>query len=182
MLVRGSRYPFLSRRSFFSFPGTNSVQTYQVKKRLNFPPSTLFEIVSSVDKYNEFVPFVTESFVNKRDSKTGNPTEAGLRVGWQQFDEIFTCNLKCETDKCVIAESLTVSLFDKLHTEWKFTPIENPHIKQTSCQVELNLTYSFKNPLYNTVSSLFSEQVTQLMLRAFESRARELRVKEVSRK
>lgn len=182
MLIRGARSLPLCRRSFFSFPGTSNVQTYQVKKRLNFPPATLFSIVSGVEKYHEFVPFVTDSFVNNRDTKTGNPTEAGLRVGWQQFDERFTCKITCEKDKSVIAESLTALLFDKLHTEWKFFPVENPHVKLTSSVVELNLSYSFKNPLYNTVSSLFSEHVTQLMLKAFEDRARDLKVKEVVRK
>lgn len=169
------------RRHFFSFPtigGKPSLQTYQLTRKLNFAPSLMFQIVSQVDRYHEFVPFVEESFVNKRDA-AGLPLEAGYRVGWNQFDETFTCAVRCERDQRLVAESVTALLFEVLYTEWKFREIQNPYVAKlskpsASCEVELNLRYQFKNPLYNTVSLMFSEQVAQMLVRAFEQRARDL--------
>ncbi|CAK7903169.1 coenzyme Q-binding protein Coq10p, mitochondrial [[Candida] anglica] len=183
LLIRRGGVTNLSKpfhRSFFNFPSsllpTDKPQEYIVKKRLNFTPELLFDVVSDVSQYHEFVPFVEESFVSATDSHN-LPAEAGLRVGWKQFDEKFTCKLTCEKNKSVKAESLTVSLFESLNTQWKFREVKNPHIRTSSCEVELSLSYAFKNPVYNAVSSLFSEQVTQLMIKAFEQRARDEKLK-----
>lgn len=139
----------------------------------------MYKIVADVSRYQEFVPFVEESFINSKDEATSSPTEAGLRVGWKQFDEKFTCKLICTEDESVIAESITHLLFDKLHTQWTFKELKNPHIKTPSCEVQLDLVYSFKNPLYNTVTSMFSEQVAKVLMKAFEKRARDLKMKEL---
>lgn len=165
-------------RGFFDFPSpfnqTSNVITHKVVKKINVPPKLIFEIVSDVSKYKEFVPFVEESFINKRDSNN-LPVEAGLRIGWKQFDEKFICKLKCEQDKQVIAESLTTLLFNSLYTEWNFQEVNN-HTDQSSSQIELILKYNFKSSLYNTISSMFSEQVSKIMIQAFEERAIKLKL------
>ncbi|ODV66607.1 hypothetical protein HYPBUDRAFT_141206 [Hyphopichia burtonii NRRL Y-1933] len=170
------------QRSFFNIPSPfenqNKLIEHKVKSKINATPEQMFEIVSDVSRYNEFVPFVEESFINKRDANTNLPSEAGLRVGWKQFDERFVCKLTCD-DKIpkVIAESITVSLFDNLYTEWIFRKIPTLNVNQESnCEIELILKYKFKNPLYNTISSIFQEQVTQIMLKAFTNRATQLKL------
>lgn len=171
----------LLRRTFFSLPSFSSdasnLQTYRVRKRVNVTPQQMFRIVSDVSKYHEFVPFVEKSEITKVDQKTELPTEAVLRIGWNQFDEEFTSKIRCLQDQKVAVESLTILLFNNLHTEWEFKEVKSPHIKEPSCEVELNLKYSFKNQLYNAISSMFSDQVTKIMIKAFEQRAIEDKIK-----
>mmetsp|Transcript_6618 Transcript_6618/g.8340 ORF Transcript_6618/g.8340 Transcript_6618/m.8340 type:complete len:210 (+) Transcript_6618:7797-8426(+) len=171
---------FLSR-TFFTLPSFSSgpesgVQTYKVSKRVNVTPEQMFNVVSDVSKYHEFVPFVEKSLITKKD-KLELPLEGVLRVGWQQFDEEFTSKINCVPNEKVTVKSLTILLFNSLHTEWSFKEIKSSHIREPSCEVELNLKYSFKNPLYNAVSSMFSDQVTKIMIKAFEQRAIESKLK-----
>jgi len=160
----------VGRRTFFSLPfsPTNSLQTYNVTKIIHTKNSHIYEVVSNVDKYKEFIPFVEDSYVNQRDEKN-IPTEGGIDVGWQQFNEKLVCKLTCTPGKQVIAQSLPTSIFDKLYTEWNFIPMN-----ENMTKVNLNLQFNFKNPLYNSMSSMFSEQLTSIMIKAFEDRVHSL--------
>ncbi|CUM53896.1 unnamed protein product [Debaryomyces fabryi] len=170
---------FLNRTFFTlpSFSSESSLQTYKVSKRVNVTPEQMFNVVSDVSKYHEFVPFVEKSLITKKD-KSDLPLEGVLRVGWQQFDEEFTSKINCVLNEKVTVKSLTILLFNSLNTEWSFKEIKSSHIREPSCEVELNLKYSFKNPLYNAVSSMFSDQVTKIMIKAFEQRAIESKLKD----
>lgn len=176
-------FSWAPNRSFFNLPfssnsGPTGLQAYKVSKRVNVTPELMFNIVSDVSKYHEFVPFVEKSYITKVDQESNLPTEAVLRVGWQQFDEEFTSKINCIQNKKVNVESLTILLFDSLNTEWCFKEVKSSHIKEPSCEVQLHLNYSFKNPLYNAVSSMFSDQVTKIMIKAFEQRAIESKLKD----
>lgn len=134
------------------------------------PPELFYDVVSDVSQYSKFVPYCTRSFINARDQAL-QPTEAGLRVGWKSFDEEFVCNLQCDPKKVVIAESVTHSLFEHLYTKWTITP----NARKNSCDMELLLKFNFKSALYNRVSSLFAESVSELVIKAFDKRAAQLR-------
>lgn len=160
-------------RTFFSLPSTlnSEPQSHKVSERINVSPEQIYNVVADVAKYHEFVPFCEESFINSRD-ENNEPTEAGLRVGWKQFDEKFTCKLQCTPSEKIIAESITILLFHNLHCQWVFKPVKNLGvINPSGCQIDLTLKYNFKNPLYNTVSSMFADQVSKIMLKAFRQRA-----------
>ncbi|KAH3681534.1 hypothetical protein WICPIJ_007515 [Wickerhamomyces pijperi] len=150
----------------------SSDQTYIISRQLTHPPELFYEVVSDVSRYKEFIPYCTDSFINQRDQETNLPTVAGLRVGFQSFDEEFTCNLKCSKN-IIIAESITHSLFQKLYTKW--TIIENA--KGTTSMV-LELRFKFKSLIYNKVSSIFARKVSELVIKAFDDRALALRREE----
>lgn len=167
------------KRGFLSLgSNSNTEQFHTISKKVSVPPHLLFQIVSDVDKYKQFVPFVTESFISCRDAATKLPTEAGLRVGWKHYDEKFSCQLTCERDKRVMARSISILLFENLYNEWKFKEVKSRFTSELSTLVEVVLKYKFKNPIYNTVASLFHDQVSQIMINAFEKRAMELKIQE----
>jgi coenzyme Q-binding protein COQ10 len=140
-------------------------QTYTITKRFQHPQDLVYRLISRVDLYYEFIPYCTSSFITAKD-KSGEPTIAGLRVGFQAFDEEFTCELSCAKPEVVVAKSITHSLFHSLETQWKISPIG-----VDQCIAELNLSYEFKSQLYNQVSSLFAKSVANLMTKSFEKRA-----------
>ncbi|KAK6457932.1 dehydrase and lipid transport-domain-containing protein [Scheffersomyces xylosifermentans] len=164
------------RRTFINLPfNSNTDQIHKVSKIVNCKQSLMFEIVSDVTKYQQFMPFVESSFVTKKD-KNGLPVEAGLRVGWKQFDETYVCKLTCNPNDTVIAESMTTSLFEYFLTEWKITPVKSQLLGGTTdmSRCDLTLKFKFKNPLYTAISSMFSDQVTGIMINAFENRVRQV--------
>ncbi|KAI5964063.1 coq10 [Candida pseudojiufengensis] len=155
------------KRSFF---GNSKPQTYSISKKLNGNSNQLYKIVSDVSNYKNFVPFVEDSFISKRDSRK-QPSKAGLKIGWKDITEQFECKLDCIENEKVIARSIELDLFHELETEWNF--------KDTSsgdCQVNFTLLYKFKNPIYDQLSYLFAPQVTTIMINAFEQQLKQERI------
>lgn len=154
-------------------------QKYILLKTINALPGEVYGVVSDVAKYEEFIPYCVESFVNKRKALDNTPTEAGLRVGFREYDEKFVCNVGCNNevngnseDYSVVADSISHKLFYLLYSKWTITPHpERPH----STQVELLLRFKFKSRLYNSVSTIFAKSVTELVMKAFERRVFEIR-------
>ena len=104
------------------------------------------------------------------------PIEAGLRVGFRQYDEKFICKVECKDIstlvKTVSAESLSHNLFHVLNSKWTI----KAHPGRTDyTEVELLLRYQFKSKLYSSVASLFAKSVTELILKAFDRRVYQLK-------
>lgn len=162
-------------QSLRSYSILSSVQTFKASRSVNAPPHILFGVVADVDKYQQFLPYVSDSFISKRDPN-GLAAEAGLRVSWRSYTETFTCSLLCAKDEHVVAELTNCPMFDLLHTEWRFTPLPNRFTKDVSTRVDFDLRYKFANPLYNTVLSLFQKQLSDIMIKEFEKRALHLKL------
>lgn len=153
-----------------------SVQKYTLLKTVNAPPRQVYDVVSGIDGYKEFIPYCLDSFIDQRDEQTGQPTEAGLQIGFKKYDERFSCDVDCHVDKekqyyTVEATSISHNLFRTLSTKWSIIPHpRKPHMSQ----VELILKFQFHSLLYNSVSSIFADNVTKLAMGAFAERAEEL--------
>ena len=174
---RGTRYVFNLARSVKALKtasSSGSAQKYTINKKFLHPQPLMYALVSRVDLYHEFVPYCTSSFITSRDPETGQPTVAGLQVGFQAFDEKFSCELDCVPSQTVVAKSITHSLFHFLETEWQIVPVDGIGASSDHCVATLNLRYEFKSTLYNHVSSLFAKQVAKLLTQAFERRAYEV--------
>lgn len=143
--------------------------THTLHRTLTVPTPIAYRVVAGVDKYHEFIPYCKDSFITEWDT-SDEPTKAGLRVGFQSFDEEFVCDLECIKDQAVLATSVTHSLFHHLHTKWSFKEIKDSQ----HCRASLELSYRFKSPLYHSVSGVFGTSVGELVMRAFEKRAKEL--------
>lgn len=176
--VTKTRYRRILNRTFFNISTEASgkdEQHYILKRKINASPKEVYDVVSEVSKYHEFIPYCEESFVNKRDD-VGKPSEAGLRVGFKQYDEKFVCKVDCQDTsdsmKSVSAESLSHNLFHLLYSKWTITV--HPGCSNAT-EVELLLRYQFKSKLYNSVSSLFAKSVTDLVLKAFDRRVFKIR-------
>ncbi|KGU22992.1 hypothetical protein MGS_04308 [Candida albicans P78042] len=160
-------------RSFF---GVLKPQSYEISKILHGSPKQVYDIVSQVDQYKTFVPFVEDSFISQRN-KDELPTRAGLLVGWKDIVERFECDLICVENKEVTAKSLQLDLFDNLETIWKF----HEH-GGNKCKVDFKLAFKFKSPIYDKLSSLFAPQVSEIMIGAFEKRLKQIKLNESMKK
>lgn len=164
MLLHSQRcWRLPSRRTFFT--SLAQPQSYVISRRLALPAATVYRVVADVHRYHEFIPHCTTLFVNRRDA-AGEPLEAGLLVGWQEWDERFVCALACVAPSQVVASSLSDLLFEHLRCVWDIREVT----KGTS-SITVSLDYQFKNPLYNAASGVFASTVTELMVDAFGKRA-----------
>ncbi|AET38554.1 ubiquinone-binding protein COQ10 Ecym_3040 [Eremothecium cymbalariae DBVPG len=173
-----------SRRAFFGITSGSSssetkTQKFTLKRTFNAPAAIVYGAVSEVSLYEHFVPYCTGSFVNRRNPVDNKPSEAGLRVGFQNFDETFLCKIQCidrqDDVKIVIAESAAHDLFHILSTKWLILPHTN---RPDVTEVELVLSFRFRSKIYDRLSSIFAKSVSELVMNAFESRIFQLRRKE----
>lgn len=65
-------------------------------RTLPYTPALLFKVISSVESYSQFLPFLNESTVTARDPVTGYPTQAFLTVGYGPLSETFTSRVDCD--------------------------------------------------------------------------------------
>ncbi|KAK6529095.1 hypothetical protein TWF694_004313 [Orbilia ellipsospora] len=81
----------------FLLPTTSPSQRFSATRKIAYPPSKLFTLISDVNSYSSFVPFCISSTVTERTPPPDSlPIKADLRVGWGGFDETFTSRVRCE--------------------------------------------------------------------------------------
>ncbi|KAH8423066.1 ubiquinone-binding COQ10-like protein [Aspergillus melleus] len=71
-------------------------------RTLPYAPASLFRVISSVESYADFLPFLSASTVTHRDPQTGYPTRAFLTVGYGPISETFTSKVDCDESRWVV--------------------------------------------------------------------------------
>lgn len=96
--------PFLS--SLFPSGGDNNNspkdRVLTATRILPYPPQSLFKVISSVELYSDFLPFLSASTVTHRDPATGYPSRAFLTVGYGPVSETFTSKVDCDEKNWVV--------------------------------------------------------------------------------
>ena len=177
--------------------GNNSPKRVLTASRiLPYSPELLFKVISSVESYSQFLPFLNASTVTARDPETGYPTQAFLTVGYGPLSETFTSLVDCDRSKWVVearsgakygkpdaaaAQSGGLSgffpgasegIFEYLSTRWELAPLEGKGTPQT--KVNLEVQFEFKNQLHATVMGAVEGQMAGVMIEAFEKRMKEM--------
>lgn len=157
-------------------------------------------MISSVESYSQFLPFLTASTVTARDPETGLPTQAFLTVGYGPLSETFTSRVDCDEAKGIVearsgakygnpsdrssgssnASGLSgffpganEGIFEYLSTRWELAPqADGPGGPQT--KVNLEVRFEFRSQLHATMMSAVEGQMANVMIEAFEKRIREL--------
>ncbi|KAG2229295.1 dehydrase and lipid transport-domain-containing protein [Thamnidium elegans] len=170
----------LQSRHFFTLPNVlSSKKQYSERKLLNFSQNQLYNVVSNVDDYHNFIPFCTASkvYTNKLLGNNINVMTAELSVGFKLFEEKYMSKVTCDKPRAVTAVAADAKLFNDMTTSWKFTP-NVPHAKLNSveaadhptCWVDFNISFDFASPLHAQASTVFFDQVSKMMLQAFVDR------------
>ncbi|HWA30542.1 MAG TPA: type II toxin-antitoxin system RatA family toxin [Rhizomicrobium sp.] len=131
-----------------------------------YPADLMFAIVADVERYPEFVPWVTALRIKKRD---GDVLIAETVVGFKTLRERYTSRVVLDRLHWRIDVTQTEGVFRVLENHWHFTPQDDK-----SCRVDFAIKFEFKNRMLGAIAgSAFGLVVTQ-MTRAFEERARKL--------
>ncbi|KFY32587.1 hypothetical protein V493_00056 [Pseudogymnoascus sp. VKM F-4281 (FW-2241)] len=189
------------RRSFLSLPGSELIKLKETRI-LPYESSSLYTLIADVDRYSSFIPYCQESRVTKwsePDTKGKRwPEQADLKVGWGGFEETFTSRLNCVPDTIVEAlggdavpaiskqqslgrlsrsESPAIpipnNIFKRLSTRWTVRSLSGhstPGVVRT--EVNLSLEFQFANPIYGSLSKAVAPKVAEVMIEAFEKRAK----------
>lgn len=137
---------------------------------LPFPADKLFDMVADVEKYPDYIPWITSMRVSNRtilsEGVTRFDAEAG--VGFKFLSERFTTRVTRDANKRTITIILLKGPFKRLNCEWKFEEAGK------GCRASLYMDFEFKNPfLTGFLKANFDKAVAKLMA-CFEGRAETL--------
>ena len=135
-------------------------------RTLPYTAELMYAIVSDVEKYPEFLPWVTALRITRRISD--RVVDCDMRVGFSGFNESYISRVSLDPAARSIDVVQTEGPFRRLENHWRFVP------RGGNCEVEFSIAFEFKNPLLNMVAGKAFERVMMRMSHAFEARARAL--------
>jgi len=155
------------RSSIFTVPGFgNKEKKYKGKKLVGFTMEQMYDVVSDVENYKEFVPFCIKSLVKTR---TPHHLLGELEIGFPPILESYTSNVTLRRPHLVKANCTDGRLFDHLVTTWAFSPglKERPQ----SCVIDFYVSFQFKSLLHSQLAHMFFNELVRQMESAFVKEA-----------
>jgi coenzyme Q-binding protein COQ10 len=128
----------------------------------------MFELVTNVEAYPQFVPLCRALRVRKREEKPGKLVLiADMSIGYQAIRETFTSRVTCERVKLKILVEYIDGPFKHLENLWVFHDRE----EGKACLVEFYIRYEFKSHFLGALMGSVFERAFRKFAEAFEARA-----------
>jgi coenzyme Q-binding protein COQ10 len=137
---------------------------------LPYAPEQLFELVGDVDRYPQFVPWVTRlrSWNRRPDGEGVTLLDAEADVGFAIVHERFTTRVRLDAPAHVIDVDLISGPFRRLKNRWRFVP----HAE--GCELTFEIDFEFKSRLLQTLLAANFHYAVERLVRCFEDRAKVL--------
>lgn len=127
----------------------------------------MYAVVSDVEKYPQFLPWVTGLRITRRISE--RVIDCEMRVGFAGLNESYISRVTLDPEAHTVdVVQVGGGPFRMLENHWRFTP------RGKSCDVDFAIAFEFRNPLLNMVAGKAFERVMLRMSDAFEARAQAL--------
>ncbi|XP_075237415.1 coenzyme Q-binding protein COQ10 homolog B, mitochondrial [Lycorma delicatula] len=155
-----------SRKNFFSFSQGSRKKEFSGRKLVGFSMEEMFNVVSDVNSYKDFLPFCKKSIIKLHQ---GDRMKADLVIGFPPVVEKYTSHIRYLKPTYIMAESRDAILFDHLVTNWKFSPglSKNPR----SCVIYFYVSFEFKSIFHSQLANMFFNELVKQMESAFYTEA-----------
>ena len=131
---------------------------------VTFSPEQMFDLVIDVERYPQFLPWVTEAELHQRSD---GDLLASMEMQRGGVRERFTTRNEFDRPAWMTMR-LVEGPFRLLEGRWTFTPIGT-----AGTRVELEMRFEFANPLVSMLFGKSFEQSCGQLIDAFVSRARQ---------
>ncbi len=135
------------------------------KRVLPYTAAQLYELVSDVERYPEFLPWCIAARVTARDNIA---TYADLVIGFRMIRERFGSRIVGVSPHSIDVSPVS-GPFRRLANSWRFSDLEDG-----GCEIDFHVEFEFRSRVLNAlIGALFHEAVRR-MVSAFEERAKAL--------
>ena len=128
-------------------------------------PADMFRLVSDVESYPSFLPWVTGSGV---ESTSDNVVEASIEFARGPVKQSFTTRNEIEKDRS-IEMSLVKGPFKTLHGRWDFEAVG-----EDGCKITLQISFDFSNKVVQGTFGTVFNQIANTLVDVFCRRANEV--------
>lgn len=137
---------------------------------LPYTPDQLFALVGDVDRYPEFVPWISSMRTwNARDLGEGcSSLDAEAGVGFSFLRERFATRVRRDAVNRQIDVSLLSGPFRRLTNTWRFLEDE------AGTRIEFDIDFQFKSRLLEGLLAVNFHQAVEKLMGCFEARAKAL--------
>lgn len=134
---------------------------------LPYRPDQLFALVGDVERYPEFVPWITGMRIwNQRPAGEGvDMLDAEAAVGFSFLKERFSTRVRRDANTRTIQVGLISGPFKRLENRWRF------HDDPAGAKIEFEIDFEFKSRLLATLLSANFHQAVDRLIGCFEARA-----------
>ncbi len=140
---------------------------FEQNQSLKYPAEFVHEIILDVEKYPEFLPWVSNV---KIISKNNNHFIAKMIISFKGFSESYESLVKYgnENGKYFVNAEAISGPFKKLINKWTITETE------FGCHVDFYIDFAFKSKILDMVVGVFFSIAAEKMINSFKKRAEEL--------
>jgi len=141
-----------------------------VTRRLPYSPGQLFDLVSDVERYPEFVPWVTNLRTwNRKPAGEGRESlDAEATVKFAIVKERFATRVTLDPAASTIDVELLSGPFSQLTNRWRFTA------EGAETLVDFSIDFAFRSRLLDRLLAANTGYAVSRLMACFEGRARAL--------
>ena len=132
------------------------------KKNLNHSPINIYEIVSDINFYSQFIPGCTSSEII---SRKGNEVEAILGLKYLVMSGDFKSRVTLDSKKLTIISEGIEGPFNSILTKWSFDEADNGVL------VNVNISLDLKNKIFEKILKRNIKKIISQVVISFEERA-----------
>jgi len=143
---------------------------HRLTRVLPYAPEQLFQLVGEVERYPEFVPWITRMrLFNPREVAPGvDELDAEASVSFAFLTERFSTRVRRDAPAAEIGVGLIRGPFRKLKNRWRFTP------QGAGTLVEFEIDFEFSSRLLDALLRANVGYAMNRLIGCFEERARAL--------
>ena len=140
------------------------------KQLVAYTKDQMFDLVSNIDEYKEFLPWCNDSKIISRERFDDyEVVTADLEIGYDQFVYTYRSEVKLAKDKSSINVKNLDGPFKYLTNEWKFADID-----ENNSEIEFMIDFELNLSLLDVLMKKFFNLAFQRMVSAFIDRAKEI--------
>jgi coenzyme Q-binding protein COQ10 len=142
---------------------------HAVQRVLPYTPEQLWTLVGDVERYPEFVPWITGVRTwNPRSEGEVSLVDAEAAVGFSFLREKFATRVRRDPLAGTVEVGLLYGPFKRLANRWRFSP------HPTGTLVEFDIDFEFKSRLLDGLLAANFNRAVEKLMGCFDDRARAL--------
>ncbi len=141
---------------------------FSTRRRVHHAAADMFDLVSDVEKYPEFVPLCAGMKLKSRIDK-GNDVSviiAEMTVAYKMIRQSYSSRATLDRQNLKILVEYLTGPFSRMQNRWAFHPVDDK-----TCDVEFFIDYEFKSRTLAMLMGAMFDSAFRRFATAFESRA-----------